>query len=512
MPPLLRPPYPGTGAGWLTGWRLCAAIGLAVFAACLLGTLARPAGAMPAFWPVNALLLGLLVRYPRLAASGTWAAAAAGYGAAELVTGTPLLPALWLAGAHLCGVAAGWWLFGQVPVATRFLRRQMSVARMAGIGVASSAVAALVGAGTGPLLFHTPWPTALGLWFSTELVHSVLILPVMLSLPTPEEARRMLKKRRWSRRRKKYIAPLLALVASGVAAIGVGGPGALAFPVPALLWCALTFGVFATSVLSLLTCFALGLAAGTGVLHLGGPPSDAGAMFSLRVGLSLLGLGPLSVTTAKAASAEALRRLHHAASHDFLTDALARRAFMAQGSKLLARLARERSPMAVLMLDLDHFKRVNDTFGHAQGDKVLQGVAAIVTEALRPGDLFGRLGGEEFAVVLPRIRQADAMAVARRLCKQVRKHPFVVPGHPAPLQVTVSIGLVACAGVSPHDSLGALMSDADAALYEAKAAGRDRIELNETRSGAHRPGQAALVVGGNAPAGPGGVDGAAGKT
>lgn len=512
MQPLLRPPYPGTGAGWLTGWSLCAALGAAVFSVCLLGSLARPAGAMAAFWPVNALLLGLLVRYPRLAASGTWAAAAAGYVAAELATGTPPMAALWLAAAHLGGVAAGWWLFGQVPVATRFLRRQMSVARMFGIGVASSALAAIVGAGTGPLLFHTPWLTALGLWFSTELVHSVLILPVMLSLPTPEEARRMLKKRSWSRRRKKYVAPLLALAASGLAAAAVGGPGALAFPVPALLWCALTFGVFATSVLSMLACFGLALAAGAGFSHFALAQTDAGAVFSWRVGLSLLGLGPLSVATAQAASAEALRRLHRAASHDFLTDALARRAFMAQGSKLLARLARERSPMAVLMLDLDHFKRVNDTHGHAQGDKVLQEFAAIVTEALRPGDLFGRLGGEEFAVVLPRIRQADAMAVARRLCKQVRKHPFVVPAHPVPLQVTVSIGLVACAGVSPHDSLGALMSDADAALYEAKALGRDRIELNESRSGLQRsPPQDARLGAKGAP-GPAGVDGAAGKT
>ena len=172
---------------------------------------------MAAFWPANALLLGLLVRYPRLAASGTWAAAAIGYGAANLVAGTSLLGTVWLAAANLCGVAAGWWLFGQVPVATRFLKRQMSVVLMFGIGVASSAVAALVGSGTGPLLFNTPWLTALGLWFSTELINSVLILPVMLSLPTPQEARRVLKKRRSARRRRKYLAPVLALVASGLA-------------------------------------------------------------------------------------------------------------------------------------------------------------------------------------------------------------------------------------------------------------------------------------------------------
>jgi len=88
MPSLLRPPSPGTAAGPLTGWGLCAAIGLLVFAASLLGIVTRPLGFMAAFWPANALLLGLLVHYPRLAASGTWAAATVGYVAADLVTGT----------------------------------------------------------------------------------------------------------------------------------------------------------------------------------------------------------------------------------------------------------------------------------------------------------------------------------------------------------------------------------------------------------------------------------------
>lgn len=471
---MLRPPSFGTAAGPLTGWGLCAGLGLLVFAASLLGILTRPLGFMAAFWPANALLLGLLVRYPRLAASGTWVAAAIGYAAADLVTGTSLGITLWLACANLCGVATGWWLFGQVPVATRFLKRQVSVVLMFCICVAYSGVAALVGSGTGSL-FNTTWLTALGMWFCTELINSVLILPVMLSLPPLKDMRRALKKRKWKRASWKSVGPLLALAASEVAAIAIGGPGALAFPVPALLWCALTYGIFTTSVLTMVTCFGQALAAGSGVLELAFTPTHAEAVFSLRVGISLMGLGPLSVATANAARGEALRRLHRAASHDFLTDALARRGFMTQGTKLLARLARERSGVAVLMLDLDHFKRVNDVYGHAQGDLVLQGFATTVSEALRPGDLFGRLGGEEFAVVLPRISQAHAMAVAQRLCDQTRACPFELPGHQAPLRATVSIGLVVRNAVTVHDTLGALLSEADAVLYQAKTAGRDRV-------------------------------------
>lgn len=476
MQPLLRPPSSGTAAGPLTGWGLCAGLGLLVFAASLLGILTRPLGFMAAFWPANALLLGLLVRYPRLAASGTWAAAAMGYVAADLVTGTSPGVTLWLAAANLSGVATGWWLFGQVPVATRFLKRQVSVVLLFCICVASSGVAALVGSGTAPL-FQTTWLTALGMWFCTELINGVLILPVILSLPAWKDMRRALKKRKWQQPRWRYVGPLLALAASEAAAIAMGGPGALAFPVPALLWCALTYGVFTTSVLTTLTCFGLVIAAGAGMLDLAFSPTHANAVFSLRVGISLMALGPLSVATANAAREEALRRLHRAASRDFLTDALARRGFMTQGGKLLSRLARERSGVAVLMLDLDHFKRVNDRYGHAQGDKVLQGFATAVSEALRPGDLFGRMGGEEFAVVLPRISQANALAVAQRLCEQVRAHAFELPGRQPALQATVSIGLVVRSGVDEHDSLDALLSEADAALYEAKAAGRDRVSM-----------------------------------
>lgn len=476
MQPLLRPPSSGIAAGPLTGWGLCVGLGLLVFAASLLGIVTRPLGFMAAFWPANALLLGLLVRYPLLAASGTWVAAAVGYIAADLLTGTAPGTTVWLAAANLSGVAMGWWLFGQVPVATRFLKRQLSVVLMFCICVAGSGAAALVGSGMGPL-FNTTWLTALGMWFCTELLNSVLILPVILSLPALKDMRRALRKRRWKRPRWRYVGPLLALAGSEAAAIAIGGPGALAFPVPALLWCALTYGVFTTSLLTLVTCFGLVIAAGAGMLELAFSPVHAEAVFSLRVGISLLGLGPLSVATANAAREEALRRLHRAASRDFLTDALARRGFMVQGEKLLARLARERSGVAVLMLDLDHFKRVNDRHGHAQGDKVLQGFATTVSDALRPGDLFGRLGGEEFAVVLPRISQVHALAVAQRLCEQVRAHRFGLPGRQPPLQATVSIGLVVCSSVTADASLGALLSEADAALYEAKAAGRDRVVI-----------------------------------
>ncbi|MFX8055405.1 GGDEF domain-containing protein, partial [Acinetobacter baumannii] len=96
---------------------------------------------------------------------------------------------------------------------------------------------------------------------------------------------------------------------------------------------------------------------------------------------------------------EALRRLDHAVRHDDLTGVLARRAFMRQGERLLARYGRETSGVAVLRLDVDHVKQVNDQHGHGAGDQLLIGIASTMASTLRAQDVLGRMGGEEFAVV-----------------------------------------------------------------------------------------------------------------
>lgn len=142
----------------------------------------------------------------------------------------------------------------------------------------------------------------------------------------------------------------------------------------------------------------------------------------------------------------------------------------------IERSSRFHRPLAVLMLDLDHFKAVNDTYGHARGDSVLREIAQRVQEHVREVDTFARYGGEEFVVVLPETSVEGATQLADRICQAVRREPFTVPGE-EPLHVTVSIG---GAAFPAHGSSAAtLMRAADKALYVAKEDGRDRWHMPE---------------------------------
>jgi diguanylate cyclase (GGDEF)-like protein len=164
------------------------------------------------------------------------------------------------------------------------------------------------------------------------------------------------------------------------------------------------------------------------------------------------------------------------ASRDVLTGAMTRRAFMDHLTKAFAARQRQRGQSALILFDLDHFKRINDTLGHAAGDAVLRATARTVLRELRVEDSFGRLGGEEFAVLVSGADAAGAADVAERLRRAVAA--MVVPGYPG-LKVSASFGVVALTDAAP--SVEALMEAADGALYAAKAAGRNRVETGVCR-------------------------------
>lgn len=163
--------------------------------------------------------------------------------------------------------------------------------------------------------------------------------------------------------------------------------------------------------------------------------------------------------------------LYRLATRDALTDVLNRREFARQAELILRRLAYERAPVAVLLLDLDEFKAINDTHGHAAGDLVLARFAAVATRCLRPTDLLCRYGGEEFAVVLPRVSFDQAEIVAERI--RATTAGLVVPTGKAELRLTTSVGL-AFSPASASD-LTHLLHHADTMLYRAKAEGRNRV-------------------------------------
>ena len=128
--------------------------------------------------------------------------------------------------------------------------------------------------------------------------------------------------------------------------------------------------------------------------------------------------------------------------------------------------------LCIAMIDIDHFKRVNDTHGHAVGDQVLIEVARRLRNALRPGDLVARLGGEEFAVLLPHATSNDAAMICERLRVALIESPIAIKAVSKKADVTVSVGFTRYA---PPESTDAALSRADARLYAAKSAGRNCV-------------------------------------
>jgi diguanylate cyclase (GGDEF)-like protein len=165
-------------------------------------------------------------------------------------------------------------------------------------------------------------------------------------------------------------------------------------------------------------------------------------------------------------------KLQRQAITDELTGIYNRRQFMYFAEEEIQRMRRYGGVGSLLMLDLDRFKRINDVFGHPVGDAVLQSVTEICQQTLRCNDVFGRIGGEEFAILLMETDAEQAQQVAERLRKSVEEAVLFAQGDQA-ITVTVSIGVTQYN--SPDDTLLQLLSRADNALYEAKNAGRNRV-------------------------------------
>ncbi|MBV8791320.1 MAG: GGDEF domain-containing protein [Pseudolabrys sp.] len=166
-------------------------------------------------------------------------------------------------------------------------------------------------------------------------------------------------------------------------------------------------------------------------------------------------------------------RHREAALVDPLTGIANRRAFLQEAAAHAKRHMGNPRPSSVLLIDLDHFKSINDRYGHAVGDQVLEVFAETARQTVRASDLIGRLGGEEFAAVLTDMPQDKAFAVAERLRADFAQAAATVDGRP--VGATVSVGIVNCDG--PLFDVAGLLAQADQALYFAKERGRNRVEV-----------------------------------
>lgn len=168
----------------------------------------------------------------------------------------------------------------------------------------------------------------------------------------------------------------------------------------------------------------------------------------------------------------ALKASEFQASHDSLTTLLNRSAIMEILRRELTRAERERTPLSVIIADIDHFKGINDSHGHLVGDCVLEATALRLTSFMRPYDYCGRYGGEEFLVVLTGCTKETAVNIAERLRSAVCNEPMETPAGPVP--VTISLGL---AEADHSKDVDEVIKQADEALYRAKRLGRNRTEI-----------------------------------
>jgi two-component system cell cycle response regulator len=177
--------------------------------------------------------------------------------------------------------------------------------------------------------------------------------------------------------------------------------------------------------------------------------------------------------------------------HDPLTGLYNRRFAMPYMTRLMDQSIRTNSPFALVIADMDHFKRINDQYGHASGDAVLEETARRLRDAVRGTDMIARMGGEEFLIAMPDTDAGTARGVANRLCRAIGSAPFTIPGARDRVSVTVSLGLAL--GAQPmqmnrhtHEKVEAVLDRADKALYAAKIQGRNRFAQSqpETRPAA----------------------------
>jgi diguanylate cyclase (GGDEF)-like protein len=207
------------------------------------------------------------------------------------------------------------------------------------------------------------------------------------------------------------------------------------------------------------------------VLHDPSEPSLGLPILMAVVGISLACLlGALVLVWSRN---ERMQELQRQAGQDSLTGLKNRRRFEEDLRSEMARSRRMNRTGALLMLDLDYFKRVNDSLGHQAGDRVIKEIAAVLRRRARETDVLARLGGDEFAIVLPRCDAEEARVVAEAIATAIREHAPAQDGGPA---VTASVG-IAMFGVDPRTSFESVILEADTAMYAAKDAGRDGVRV-----------------------------------
>lgn len=445
-------------------------LGLLVFLLALLGIASRPIGSLASIWPANAFVLGAMLRQPLLRTPRAWLVACVSMVLADLVTSSPFLVATVLSVGNLVGVYAALYVLEQLPQKARQWDQRHGVLLLIFVALVASMSAGFVGMIAYPLLFDGTAVKGYIFWSVTEFVNFIAFLPVALSAPAFGQLWKQLKHpRRITLRSNQWMPAVLVFLLCAVT-LFLEGPAKLILPIVALLWCAFSYSVFSTALLTLFFCFWTLVSLALGLDDAAGEASNWSTLMSWRVGISLIALVPIIVACYNSVRKEEMEALKWSALHDALTGALNRKGLEEYHQSLAD--SRSNYPLGLLMLDLDHFKSVNDQYGHSAGDHVLKSFVQTMQSHLRQMDVVARLGGEEFIVLLPQCSESAVAEVAERIKNSLSAEAIDLgDGHS--ISVTVSIG--SAYSRSQEESLQNLLCNADQALYAAKDAGRNRV-------------------------------------
>lgn len=449
-------------------------------ALCLLGAATRPLGYLAGFWPANAVTAAIFLRYPSLFTPLNWAAAVVGFLVADLASGNDVITALSLTGSNFAGILTASFLLRRLGSQATDLSGGMSILAIFFAAVLAAGATSIIGSQVSASLFGVPYADAFMFWFSNELTNHATFIPLVLAIPTNARHRLRLMARStftmpWTEASYHRLFTFGLLILLGYGSHVFGGAGAFVFPLPALILVAMLYPMFATVSLVLIYTVWCQSVFFLDMIFKGVAAVGAHDIMSIRFGITLVALGPLTVACMNAARESLRIALDRAATTDDLTGALNRRAFLALAQDALHMKRPAGAATVVMMLDIDHFKSINDRYGHAGGDDALRTFTKVVEANLRSTDLLGRFGGEEFAIIARTTRLRDADALADRIREAVKQHP-VRTADGSTFTMTVSIG-----GVARYGSFDLEIDDAlhqaDAALYKAKHAGRDQVVI-----------------------------------
>ncbi|RDC53884.1 sensor domain-containing diguanylate cyclase [Acinetobacter sp. RIT592] len=451
----------------------------AVLVCCFIGIATRPIEYLALLWPANAALLALFLRFPHLNNMGGWLGAFSAFMFADLITGNSLLQSLFLTLSNLISTIVSIFFIRYFKINYKYYNTGYTFVHLFGIfafaGCLASAAFAVLTLPNLPNSFMTKenlW-IDFGLWWTGEMVNYIVFLPLILAFPRIKDMQYLFKNRRQKRHHFSYFLPASSVVACVIITNIFAGPGAMLYPLAALIWAALTYRLFTMTMINafviILTYYSLTRFYATTHDTL----ADSTIYISLRIGLFMLALSPLILCIISQNRNELFKRVLYLANHDSLTRTMNRHFFFQKGEYLLQYA--NRIEFSVIMLDIDHFKRLNDDFGHHVGDKVLQHFAEIIRCNLRAEDLFARIGGEEFVLLLWNTEPSEARLIAERIRDLVEKTP-IYQSDGSPLYITVSVGITHQNEPQAQD-LQNLINIADQALYQAKHRGRNQVVL-----------------------------------